>query len=203
MILKVHPKNPAPRHIKKIIEVIKSGGLIIIPTDSVYALACDIHNPKAYERILQLKGIKKKDAHFSFLFNDLSQLSDYTLPFNNDCFKLMRKSLPGPYTFILKANSKIPTIFQNKKKTIGIRIPNNLIVSSLINELGSPLMTTSLKGDDEILEYFIEPEAIHENFEKLVDLVVDGGFGDLEPSTVISCLNDEIEIIREGKGDLL
>ncbi len=202
MIIKVHPENPAPRHLKQIIKIIKAGGVIIIPTDSVYAIACDIHHPKAYERILQIKGIKKKDAHFSFLFNDLSQLSDYTLPFNNDCFKLMRKNLPGPYTFILNANSKIPTIFQNKKKTIGIRIPNNLIVSSIIEELDGPLMTTSLKGEDEILEYFTDPDIIHDKLNKLVDLVIDGGYGELDPSTVVSCLNDEIEVIREGKGKI-
>ncbi len=200
MILKVHPENPAPRHLKQIIDVLNEGGVIIIPTDSVYAIACDIHNTKAYERILQLKGIKKKDANFSFLFHDLSQLSDFTLPFSNTCFKEMRKVLPGPFTFILKANNKVPKIFHNKKKTIGIRIPDNLIVAEIINELGNPLMTTSLKGDDEILEYMTDPEMIHEKYGHLVDMVVDGGYGDLTPSTVISCVNDDLEIIRQGKG---
>ena len=202
MILKVHPENPAPRHLKQIIETIKQGGVIIIPTDSVYAIACDIYNTKAYERILQLKGIKKKEANFSFLFYDLSQLSEFTLPFSNSCFKAIKKSLPGPFTFILKANNKVPNIFQNKKKTIGIRIPNNLIVTEIVNELGTPLMTTSLKGDDELLEYMTDPELIHEKYEKLVDLVIDGGYGDLTPSTVVSCVENNIEIIRQGKGEI-
>jgi tRNA threonylcarbamoyl adenosine modification protein (Sua5/YciO/YrdC/YwlC family) len=202
MILKVHPENPAPRHLKQIIETIKQGGIIIIPTDSVYAIAWDIHNTKAYERILQLKGIKKKEANFSFLFFDLSQLSEFTLPFSNSCFKAIKKSLPGPFTFILNANNKVPKIFQNKKKTIGIRIPDNLIVTEIINELGTPLMTTSIKGDDDFLEYMTDPELIHEKFEKLVDLVVDGGIGDLTPSTVVSCVDGEIDIVRQGKGIL-
>jgi len=202
MLIKVHPDNPAPRHIKMIAETIKDGGVVIIPTDSVYAVACGIHSPKAYERILQIKGIKKKEANFSFLFNNLSQITDYTLPFTKECYKLMRKSLPGPFTFILRANNKIPKLFQSKKKTIGIRVPDNKIVSAIIDAVGTPLMTTSLKGDDELLEYFINPELIYEAYGKQVDMVVDGGYGDITPSTVISCLNDEIEVIREGKGKI-
>ena len=202
MLLKIHPDNPSPRHIKTVVDTLAKGGVIIYPTDTVYGLACDIYNPRAIDKITMIKGIKKKEANFSFVFNDLSQLAEYTKPISNTVYKIMRKSLPGPYTFILNANNKIPRIFQNNKKTVGIRIPENNIPSEIVKELGNPIMTTSIKDEDGLVEYTTDPELIHEKYKKIVDIVIDGGPGDNQPSTVIDCTTDEIEIIREGKGDI-
>lgn len=202
MLLKIHPETPSQRQIQKAVETLANDGVIILPTDTIYALACSINSPKAIEKVARIKGVKKEKANFSFLFYDLSQLSDYTKPFGNEVFKLMRSTLPGPYTFILHANTNVPKIFHNKKKTLGIRIPENNIVSEIIKELGHPLMSTSIHDEDTILEYSTDPELIHEKFKNQVDIVIDGGFGGNVPSTIVDCTGEEILIVREGKGQL-
>jgi tRNA threonylcarbamoyl adenosine modification protein (Sua5/YciO/YrdC/YwlC family) len=202
MLLKIHPENPGPRHIKMVVECLQDGGVIIFPTDTIYAMGCDIYHHKALERVAQIKGIKIEKANFSFLCRDLSQLSDFTKPINNEVFKLMKRTLPGPFTYILNANNNVPRIFQSKKKTLGIRVPDNGIVSEVINELGNPITSSSIHDEDEIIEYTTDPELIYEKFQKHVDIVIDAGFGGNEPSTIIDCTGHEILLIREGKGKL-
>lgn len=202
MLLKIHPENPSARNIQKVVECLSNGGVIIYPTDTVYGLACDIFKPKAVERIAQIKGTKKEKANFTFVFTDLSQLSDFTKPLSNEVFRLMRNSLPGPFTFILDANSNVPKLFQSKKKTVGIRIPENNIALEIVKELGNPIMTTSIHDDDNIIEYTTDAEMIFDKYKNIVDIVVDGGPGDNRPSTIIDCTGDEPLIIREGKGAL-
>ncbi|MHC1774437.1 MAG: L-threonylcarbamoyladenylate synthase [Lentimicrobium sp.] len=202
MLLKIYPENPNPRQIRLVIECLLDGGIIIYPTDTVYGLGCDIFKSKAIEKIAQIKGINAAKANFSFICNDLSQLSDFCRPISNDVFKLMRKNLPGPFTFILNANNNVPKLIQSKKKTVGIRIPDNNIPLEIVRELGHPIMSTSVHDDDEILEYTTDPELIYEKYQNLADIVIDGGYGDNEPSTVIDCTQDEIVIVREGKGIL-
>ena len=201
-MVKIYCDNPAPKHIKMVIDVLESGGVVIFPTDTVYAIGCSINHSKALDRIAQLKGTKKEKANFSFLVNNLSMLADFTKPFDNSTFRLMRKNLPGPFTFILKANSNIPKIFQSKKKTIGIRIPQNNILASIIEELGHPLVSTSIRDEDEVIEYTTDPDLINEKYKERVDLIIDGGYGDNQASTVVDCTGDEPEIIRQGKGIL-
>lgn len=203
MLLKIYPENPNPRQIRLVTECLLDGGIVIYPTDTVYGLGCDIFKSKAIERIAQIKGINAAKANFSFICNDLSQLSDFCKPISNDVFKLMRKNFPGPFTFILNANNNVPKLIQSKKKTVGIRIPDNNIPLEIVRELGHPIMSTSVHDDDEILEYTTDPELIYEKFQNLVDIVIDGGYGDNEPSTVIDCTQDEIIIVREGKGILV
>ncbi len=202
MLIKIHPENPSARHIKMVVECLNDGGIVIYPTDTVYGLACDIFKPKAVERIAQIKGIKKEKANFTFVFTDLSQLSDFTRPMSNEVFRLIRNSLPGPFTFILNANNNVPKIFQSKKKTVGIRIPENLIATEIVRELGNPILTTSIHDDDEILEYTTDPELIYERYQNIVDIVIDGGPGDNRPSTIIDCTGEAPLIIREGKGEI-
>lgn len=202
MLLKIHPENPSARQIKHVVDILDSSGVAIIPTDTIYALVCDIGRPKAIEKIARIKGVKKEKANFSFLFHDLSQLSDYTKPIRNEVFKLMKSTLPGPFTYILSANNNVPRIFQSNKKTIGIRIPDNNIVAEVIRELGHPIMSTSIHDEDEIVEYTTDPELIYEKYKKTVDVVVDGGSGGNVPSTIVDCTSDEALITREGKGDL-
>jgi tRNA threonylcarbamoyl adenosine modification protein (Sua5/YciO/YrdC/YwlC family) len=186
-----------------ILECLTDGGVIIFPTDTIYGLGGCINQPKTLERICQLKGIRKEKANFSFIFHDLSMLSDFTKPINNDVFKMMKRNLPGPFTFILEANNNIPRIFQSKKKTIGIRIPDQPIITHIVREFGSPIMTTSLLDEeDEISEYLTDPEEIHDRYKDLVDIVIDGGAGDNEASTVVDCTDNDIVIIRQGKGML-
>lgn len=203
MLLKIYPENPNARHIKMVIECLMDGGIIIYPTDTVYGLGCDIFRPKAIERIAQLKSIKVEKANFSFICHDLSQLADYSKPIPNNIFKMMRNNLPGPFTFILNASNNVPKHIQSKKKTVGIRIPDNNIAITIVKELGNPIMSTSIRDEDRIIEYTTDPELIYEKYNKLVDIVIDGGYGDNEPSTVIDCTSDEPEIIREGKGILI
>jgi tRNA threonylcarbamoyl adenosine modification protein (Sua5/YciO/YrdC/YwlC family) len=203
MILSVHPNDPAPRHINMIVDLLKNGGVIIFPTDTVYGLGCSIEQPKAVDRIARIKGIKKEKANFSAIFNTLSMISEYTRPIDNHVYRMVRRNLPGPFTFILNANNNIPRIFQSKKKTIGIRIPENPIVMAIVAALGQPLLTTSIHDQDTIVEYTTDPQIIDDNFGKMVDLVIDGGLGGNEPSTVIDCTSDAIEIVRQGKGLLL
>ena len=203
MLLKLYPTNPNPRYIKMIMECLADGGLIIFPTDTIYGLGGSITSQKALERICQIKGIKKEKANFSFIFHDLSMLSEFTRPINNDVFKMMKRNLPGPFTFILEANNNIPRIFQSKKKTIGIRIPDQPIITNIVREFGSPIMTTSLVDEeDEIGEYLTDPEEIHERYQDKVDIIIDGGYGDNQASTIVDCTDNEIIITRQGKGIL-
>ncbi len=194
--------SPAPRHVKTVAEVFHKGGLVIFPTDTIYGLGCGINHIKAVSRIAQIKGIKKEKANFSMIISNLSMLAEFTKPIDNHIFRLMRRNLPGPFTFILNASSNIPKIFQSKKKTIGIRIPDNAIVNSIIEELGHPILTTSIRDDDEIIEYTTDPELIYEKYNNMVDIVIDGGYGDNEASTIVDCTSGEPIILRQGKGIL-
>jgi tRNA threonylcarbamoyl adenosine modification protein (Sua5/YciO/YrdC/YwlC family) len=203
MMLEIHPENPSSRHIQMVIEILNNGGVIIFPTDTVYGMGCSIEQPKAVERIARIKGIKKEKANFSAIFNNLSMLSEYTKPIDTSLYKMLRRNLPGPFTFILDANNNIPRIFQSKKKTIGIRIPDNPIIMEIVNALGQPLLTTSIHDQDEIVDYTTDPFIIEENYGKLVELIIDGGHGGNEPSTVIDCTSENIEILRQGKGILI
>jgi tRNA threonylcarbamoyl adenosine modification protein (Sua5/YciO/YrdC/YwlC family) len=202
MLLKIYDKNPSEINIRKAATVLGEGGVVIFPTDTIYAIGCNIYSPKALERIARIKGLNPKNANFSFLFYDLSHLSEYTRPISNEVYKMMKRTLPGPYTYILEANSNVPKILGIKKKTVGIRIPDNPILLEILKELGKPIMSTSVHDDDEIIEYTTDPELIHERYQDLVDLVIDGGYGDNEPSTIIDCTGDEIVVVREGKGEI-
>lgn len=202
MLLVIHPDNPDKRKIAEVIKVLKKGGVIIYPTDTVYSMACDLNNRKAVERMAQIKGVKLEKANFSLICHDLSNIADYTVQFGNNIYKMMKRGLPGPYTFILNANNSVPKLFKSKKKTIGIRVPDNNIARILVEELGNPLLSTSVHDDDEILEYITDPELIHEKYENRLDLVIDGGYGKNEASTIIDCTGTEPEIIREGIGGL-
>ena len=199
--VKIYPENPNPKAIKQVVDVLKRGGLIIYPTDTVYGLGCDITNHKALERVAQIKGVKLDKANFSFVCYDLSNLSDYVKQIDTSTFKILKRALPGPYTFILPGAKTLPPAFK-KKKTVGIRVPDNSIALEIVRVLGNPIISTSIHDDDEILEYTTDPELILEKWDKLVDLVVDGGYGDNEPSTIIDLSEDEPLIIREGKGSL-
>lgn len=203
MFLKFYASNPNPRHVKMVLECLQDGGTIIFPTDTIYGIGGDIRSPKVLDRICQIKGIKKEKANFSFIFHDLSMLSEFTKPIGNDVYKLMKRNLPGPFTFILDANNNVPRIFQSKKKTIGIRIPDQPIITNLVHELGSPIMTTSIvEADDEMGLYLTDPEEINEKYKDLVDIIIGGGAGEHVASTVVDCTNDEIKILRQGKGEL-
>lgn len=202
MLLKLHPENPEKRKIQQIITCLQQGGIIIYPTDTVYGIGCSIMQSKAVEKICQIKGIKPEKANLSFICNDLSHISDYTNPISNWAFKLMKRSLPGPYTFILSANNNVPKILKSKKKTVGIRVPNNIIAQTIARELGHPLLSTSLHNDDEILDYITNPEEMHDQYEKRVDMIIDGGMGSVHPSTIVDLTGSSPEIIREGAGDL-
>jgi len=201
-MIKLYEENPNPRQIREVCQVLEEGGIIIYPTDTVYGLGCDIYNHKAVERISRLKKIKPEKANFSFIVSDLSNLSDYTKHVTNDIFKLMKSSLPGPFTFILPANNNVPKILKNKKKTVGIRIPDNRIILEIVKELGRPILTTSIHDSDEIIDYTTDPELIYDNFKDKVDLIIDGGYGGIVPSTVLDCTGDEVWILREGAGEL-
>lgn len=200
MFLKLYEENPDPRLIRKICECLEKGGIIIYPTDTVYGIGCDIFQTKTVEKIALLKGLKTEKAKFSFIVHDLSSLSDYTKWVSNETFKLMKKTLPGAFTFILHASSAVPKILKTKKKTIGIRIPDNNIILEIIRELGHPILTTSLHDRDEILKYTTDPELINDNFKDKVDIIIDGGFGKNIPSTIIDCTGEEPIIVREGAG---
>ena len=202
MFLKIYPENPNPREIRKVVDCLQNGGIIIYPTDTIYGLGCDIFKPKAVERITEILGDSKKKSAMTFICHDLSNLSDYTKPLSNNVFKVMKRALPGPFTFILEANNNVPKIVQSNKKTVGIRVPDNNIIREIVRELGHPILSTSVKDDDEVVEYTTDPELIYEKYENLVDMVIDGGYGDNVPSTVVDCTSGEIEVIREGKGDL-
>jgi tRNA threonylcarbamoyl adenosine modification protein (Sua5/YciO/YrdC/YwlC family) len=200
MLIKIYPENPNPKAIEQAVDVLKKGGIIIYPTDTVYGLGCDITNQKAIERICKIRGIKPEKANFSFICSDLSHISDYVKPIDTTVFRLLKKALPGPFTFIFNASNNVPKLLSSNKKTVGIRVPDNNIAREIVRVLGNPILSTSIKDDDELIEYSTDPELIHEKYEDLVDLVIDGGYGDNEPSTVVDCTMGDFEIIREGKG---
>jgi len=199
--IKIYEENPNPKDIARIVSIVKAGGLIIYPSDTVYALGCDITNNRALERVAKIKGVKLAKANFSFVCKDLSNLSDYVKQIDTATFKLLKRALPGPYTFILPGNNNLPTVFK-KKKEVGIRVPDNLITTTIIDVLGNPIVSTSIYDEDEVVEYMTDPELIYEKWGDLVDVIVDGGYGDNTPSTVIDLTNGEPILIREGKGSL-
>lgn len=200
MLLNIHPENPDDRRMNQVIECIKNGGLVIYPTDTVYSIGCDMGNQKAYERVARLKEVKPDKANFSIICHDLSQLSNFCKPVENNIYKLMKRALPGPYTFLLNANTNVPKIFKTKKKTIGIRIPDNNIALEIVRRLGHPIIATSVHDDDEVLEYTTDPELIHEKFKDHVDIVINGGYGNNEASTIFDCTSGEPVLVREGIG---
>jgi tRNA threonylcarbamoyl adenosine modification protein (Sua5/YciO/YrdC/YwlC family) len=203
VLLRLNEKNISATTISQVIDCLKNGGIIIYPTDTVYALGCDITNPKAVEKLCKLKGIKPEKSHFSFVCSDLSHLSEFTRAIPNHVFRVMKKALPGPYTFILEANGNVPKLLKQNKKTVGIRVPANLICKEIVEALGNPLISTSLVDtSDDIVEYFADPDLIYRQYEGKVDMVIDGGFGNIYPSTVIDCSGDTIEVLREGLGSL-
>jgi tRNA threonylcarbamoyl adenosine modification protein (Sua5/YciO/YrdC/YwlC family) len=202
MLVKIHPINPEERQLLKVIEVLENGGVIIIPTDGVYAFACLLHKTKAAEKVAQLKGKKLEKADLSFIFEDLSHLAEYTRQVETWVYKLMKRNLPGPFTFILNANTEVPKIFKNNKKTIGIRIPDNKICLEIVNRLQLPLITASVHDNDEVVEYTTDPDLIHERWGHIVDLVIDGGYGQNTPSAVLDCTGDELVVVREGLKEL-
>ena len=200
-LIKIYEENIQPRQIEKVVSVLKKGGLVNYPTDTVYGLGCDITNIKALERIAQIKGIKLEKANFSFVCNDLSHLSDYIKQIDTPTFKILKRALPGPYTFILPGSNNLPKAFK-KKATVGIRIPDNNIARAIVDTLGNPIVSSSIRDEDDILEYTTDPELIFEKWQHLVDLIIDGGYGDNYASTIIDLTTSEPTVIREGKGSL-
>lgn len=199
--VRIYEENPNPKEINRVVNVLKNGGLIIYPTDTVYALGCDINNYKALEEIARIKHVKLEQANFSFVCSDLSNLSDYVKQIDTSTFKILKRALPGPYTFILPGAKTLPSAFK-KKKTVGIRIPKNNIALEIVKQLGNPIISTSIYDEDEVLEYTTDPELIHEKWNHIVDLVINGGYGGNEPSTIVDLSEDEPLIVREGKGSL-
>ena len=200
--IRLYEENPDPRKITQIVNVLRSGGLIIYPSDTIYGLGCDIFNQKAVDKVRRIKNVNDKKMDLAFVCYDLSHLSVYAKNVSTPVFKLMKKILPGPYTFILNASSKVPKILKVKKKKVGIRIPNNRIPREIVKELGNPIVTTSLHDDDKILEYATDPELIYEQYKNQVDLIIDGGYGDNQASTILDYSGEELEIIRQGKGEI-
>jgi tRNA threonylcarbamoyl adenosine modification protein (Sua5/YciO/YrdC/YwlC family) len=200
-LLKIYEENPQERHLEKTVQVLKDGGVIIYPTDTIYGMGCDIYNQKALAKLALIKNINLKKVHLSFICYDLSDISQYAR-ISTPVFKVMKKALPGPFTFILKADSSVPKLFQTNKRTVGIRIPDNNIPRELVKRLGNPIVTTSIKHDDNILEYPTDPLEIYEQFKNLVDLVIDGGYGKNIASTVIDCFDDQFEVLRQGAGEI-
>jgi len=202
MLIYVPPENPNSTNLRIVLECLRDGGVIIYPTDTVYGIGCDINCLEAVERICTIKKINPKKANFSFICYDLSHISDFTKHIDTPIYKLMNKTLPGPFTYILQANNKVPKLFKSKKKTVGIRIPDNDICREIVKELGNPLMSTSIRDEDDIVEYTTDPEIIYENYKNFVDVVVHGGYGKNEPSTVVDCSDGNVTIIRQGVGNL-
>ncbi len=202
--LTIHPDNPEPQKIRKVVECIRNGGIIIYPTDTVYGFGCDLYNMKAIERLCQLKAVKPSKLHLSFICYDLSDISKYAKHVSNATFRLMKTALPGAYTFILESSNEVPKILDNKKKQVGIRVPDHLVPRMIVRELGNPILTTSVKNDsdDEPIEYTTDPSLMYEKYQNKVDLIIDSGIGGLQASTVISCIDDTFEVIREGLGDV-
>ncbi len=200
-LIKLYEENPSQKYIEEIVKVLKNDGLVIYPTDTVYGLGCDINSKKALEKIALIKQIKLEKANLSFVFESLSNLSEYVAQIDSNTFKILKRNLPGPYTFILPGNNNLPKVFK-KKKTVGIRVPNHNITLEIVRALGNPIVSTSIKDEDEVIEYTTDPSLIAEKWDKLVDIVIDGGYGDNTPSTVIDLTNDEPLLIREGKGSI-
>jgi len=200
-LIKIFPDNPDSKKIQQIVEVLKGGGLVIYPTDTVYGIGCDIFQPKSIERIAKIKNLKPEKANFAFICHDMSHLADFARV-STPVYKVMKRALPGPFTFVLPATAEVPRILNSKRKTIGIRIPDNIIPRLLVKELGHPILTSSIVDEDDVLEYSTDPELIFEKFENLVDIVIDGGYGNNVASTIVLCENDEFEVIRQGLGDL-
>jgi len=203
MLVKIYKKDTDMREIEKAVDIMRNGGVIVYPTDTVYGIGCDVMNMKAVERVARIKKIPVENSNFSFICSDLSHLSDYCRPISNQVFKLMKRYLPGPYTFILNANNNVPRYFKGKKKTIGIRVPDHPVVTELVRIMGNPILSTSVHDEDDIIEYTTNPELIHEKLGNLVDLVLDCGAGDIFPSTVIDCTGDTPVLIRQGKGSFI
>ena len=201
MIIKLYAENTNMKDVSKVVNILKDGGIIIYPTDTVYAMGCDALNVRAVEKICKIKGINPQKSNLSIICPDLSNISEYA-KVNNSVFKLMKRNLPGPFTFILNATTNLPKIYKNRKE-VGIRVPDNAITLKLVGELGNPILTTSVRDRDDIKEYSTDPELINEEYGDMVDLVVDGGYGGLEPSTIVDCTGNETEIVRQGKGLLL
>lgn len=201
-LLKIHPDNPEQRKIDKVVEVLRNGGVIIYPTDTIYGIGCDIFNQRAVERVCQIKGVKADKTQLSFICQDISHISEYVRSLSTPVFKVMKKALPGPYTFLLESSTKVPKIINAKKKTVGIRVPDHPIPRMLVEQLGHPIITTSIHDNDSIKAYTTDPEEIFERFKKLVDIVIDGGIGHNMPSTVVDCTGGTFEVVRQGAGDL-
>lgn len=199
MLIHLHPVNPQPRQVKTIVECLLDGGVIVYPTDTIYGLGCNIFQKKAVERICRIKGVDPEKAQLSFVCHDLSDLSKYTKTISTPLYRILRNYLPGPYTFILPANKEVPRILQSKKNTIGLRVPDNVIANAIIEQLGHPILSASLPGD--MVEEYTDPELIYEKFNKLVDIVIDGGMGGMTPSTVVDCTSEPYQLIRQGLGE--
>jgi len=200
--LKIHPQNPEMRKVNRAVDIVRAGGIIIYPTDTIYGIGCDLMNRKAIERLCKVMDIKPNKLDLSFICSDLSQISAFAKRIDTPVFKVLKKSLPGPFTFILESGSRVPKILNVNKKTVGIRVPDHNIPRILVAELGNPLITSSIKDDDLIVEYTTDPEEIYEDFKNQVDLVIDGGIGGNIPSTVIDCTGDELVVIRSGLGEI-
>jgi len=199
--IKIYEENPNSKEIDKVVGILQKGGLIIYPTDTVYGLGCDITNTKGLEKIARIKNIKLAKANFSFICNDLSHLSDYVKQINTPTYKILRRALPGAYTFILPGNNKLPKVFKSKK-TVGIRVPDNTIIREIVKQLGNPIVSTSIHDEDDVIEYTTDPGLIFEKWQNIVDIIIDGGYGGNQPSTVIDLSANKIEVVREGKGSL-
>ncbi len=202
LFLEIHPDNPQEKYLNTIVECLKDGGVIIYPTDTVYGIGCDINKTRAVERVCKIKNIKPEKSNFSLICYDLSHISDFTKHVSTPVYKVMRKALPGPFTFILEANSSVPKLFKHKKNTVGIRIPDNNIVREIVRLLEHPILSSSVKDEDELVEYTTDPELIYEKFQDKVDIIVNGGFGHNEASTIVDCSDGDFNIIRQGLGDL-
>ncbi len=202
MLLKIYEDNPNEKYIQQVVDLLKRGGIIIYPTDTVYGIGCDITQQKAIEKVCQIRGLKADKANLSFICYDLTDIAQYTKPFDTAVFRVLKKALPGPFTFIFNASNQVPKLLSSKKKTVGIRVPDNNIVREIVRQLGNPIVTTSIRDEDDILEYSTDPELIYEKYAEAVDAVIDGGYGNNIASTVVDVTSGDFEIIREGKGDL-
>jgi tRNA threonylcarbamoyl adenosine modification protein (Sua5/YciO/YrdC/YwlC family) len=200
--IKIHPENPPLKKILEVVDILRQGGIIIYPTDTIYGIGCDLHNARAVEKLCHIKGIKPEKANLSFICSDLTHISDYAKGISTQTYKVMKKALPGPFTFILEASAKVPKFGGAKKKTVGIRVPDNDICVMLVRELGNPIISTSIRDEDEVIEYSTDPELIYEKYRGLVDAVIDGGYGHNIASTVVNCVDDAFEVVREGAGEL-
>lgn len=198
--IKLYEENPEPKKIQQIVEILKNGGVVIYPTDTVYGLGCNINNPRAVERIAKIKGVNPKKHNFSFICSDLGDIANYTRVIDKPVFKMMKKAFPGPFTFILEANSQVPKIMQMNKKTVGIRVPNHNVPRMLVQELGQPILSTSIHDEDEVIEYSTDPELIFEKYQHQVDVVIDGGYGQNVASTILDCTGEEVVVLRQGLG---